>query len=148
MKRIVILFVALLSVASTSYSGGDPKKPATADIYTKQRDDRTAQLTSLDRTIESAINIPPPNTLTKTQLDEWRKQTQWLIKVQKQMSDHKKSLGTLKQGETMESHMAQMNMQFLALQEATQMESRKFQTLSNASKARHDIALNAIRNMK
>ncbi len=44
--------------------------------------------------------------------------------------------------------MAQMNMQFLALQEATQMESRKFQTLSNASKARHDIALNAIRNMK
>jgi hypothetical protein len=44
--------------------------------------------------------------------------------------------------------MAQMNMQFLALQEATQMESRKFQTLSNASKARHDIAMNAIRNMK
>ena len=31
---------------------------------------------------------------------------------------------------------------------ATQMESRKFTTLSNASKARHDIALNAIRNMK
>ena len=44
--------------------------------------------------------------------------------------------------------MAQMNMQFLALQEATQMESRLFQTLSNASKARHDIAMNAIRNMK
>lgn len=44
--------------------------------------------------------------------------------------------------------LSQMNMQFLALQEATQMESRRFQTLSNASKARHDIALNAIRNMK
>ncbi len=44
--------------------------------------------------------------------------------------------------------MAQMNIQFLALQEATQMESRKYQTLSNASKARHDIALNSIRNMK
>jgi len=29
-----------------------------------------------------------------------------------------------------------------------QKESRRFQTLSNASKARHDIALNAIRNMK
>ena len=27
-------------------------------------------------------------------------------------------------------------------------ESRRFQTLSNASKARHDIAMNAIRNMK
>lgn len=44
--------------------------------------------------------------------------------------------------------MAAMNMQFLALQNAVQNESRKFQTLSNASKARHDIALNAIRNMK
>jgi len=28
------------------------------------------------------------------------------------------------------------------------MESRKFQTLSNASSARHDVAMNAIRNMK
>lgn len=51
-------------------------------------------------------------------------------------------------GGDMMQKMAAMNMQFLALQEATQMESRKFQTLSNASKARHDIALNAIRNMK
>lgn len=51
-------------------------------------------------------------------------------------------------GGDMVSKMAAMNMQFMALQEATQMESRKFQTLSNASKARHDIALNAIRNMK
>ncbi len=148
MKRIIILFVVLLSVASASYAGNDPKKPATADIYTKQRDDRAALLTTLDRTLESAINMPPPNTLTKVQLDQWRKQTQWLIKIQKQMSDHKKSLGIIKQGETIEMHMAQMNMQFLALQEATQMESRKFNTLSNASKARHDIALNAIRNMK
>lgn len=146
--RIIILFVALLFVTSITFASGDPKKTTSEDVYTKQRDDRIASLTTLDKTLENAINIPPPNTLTKVQLDEWRKQTQWLIKIQKQMSDHKKSLGILKQGETMKTHMAQMNMQFLALQEATQMESRKFNTLSNASKARHDIALNAIRNMK
>jgi hypothetical protein len=34
------------------------------------------------------------------------------------------------------------------LQSTFETESRKFQTLSNASKARHDIAMNAIRNMK
>jgi hypothetical protein len=51
-------------------------------------------------------------------------------------------------GGDMMQKMAAMNMQFLALQEATQMESRRFQTLSNASKARHDIALNAAMNMK
>jgi len=44
--------------------------------------------------------------------------------------------------------MVQKNMQFLALQETIQKDSRKFQTLSNASKSRHDIALNSIRNMK
>lgn len=38
--------------------------------------------------------------------------------------------------------------QFLALQQAMQSESRRFQTLSNASKARHEAAMNAIRNMK
>lgn len=39
-------------------------------------------------------------------------------------------------------------MEFLALQNAVQMESRKYQTLSNASKARHDVAMAAIRNMR
>ncbi len=44
--------------------------------------------------------------------------------------------------------MNQMNMQFLSLQNTIQQESRKFQTLSNISKARHDIAMNAIRNIR
>jgi hypothetical protein len=51
-------------------------------------------------------------------------------------------------GSDMVAKMAAMNMQFLALQNATQAESRKFQTLSNASKARHDVALNAINSLK
>jgi hypothetical protein len=44
--------------------------------------------------------------------------------------------------------MTPMNVSFLALQQALQMESRKFQNLSNASKTRHDLAMNAIRNTK
>jgi hypothetical protein len=51
-------------------------------------------------------------------------------------------------GGDMVSKMAAMNMQFLALQESMQMQSRQYQTLSNASKARHDAATNSIRNMK
>ncbi len=51
-------------------------------------------------------------------------------------------------GGDMVQKMAAMNMQFLALQEATQMESRRFQTLSNASKSRHEAAMGSIRNMK
>jgi hypothetical protein len=44
--------------------------------------------------------------------------------------------------------LAELDAQFLALQQAVQNESRRFQTLSNASKARHDVAMNAIRNLK
>jgi hypothetical protein len=51
-------------------------------------------------------------------------------------------------GGSMVAEMAAMNMQFLALQNAVQMESRKFQTLSNASKARHDIAMRSISNTR
>lgn len=51
-------------------------------------------------------------------------------------------------GSDMVAEMAAMNMEFLALQNATQNESRKFTILSNASKARHSVAMNAIRNLK
>ena len=37
---------------------------------------------------------------------------------------------------------------FLALQNAVQNESRRFQTLSNASKTRHDAAMAAIQNVR
>jgi uncharacterized DUF497 family protein len=148
MKKVIIFITLLLTVVSHSFAGGDPTKANATDTHTKQKTDRLAAIAMLDKTLQTAINTPPPNTLTKEQLDEYRKQTQWFIKLRKKYDDHKTALNTMKQGVTLEAHMAQMNMQFLALQEATQMESRKFQTLSNASKARHDIALNAIRNMK
>jgi hypothetical protein len=41
-----------------------------------------------------------------------------------------------------------MNMQFMALQNSMQMESRQFQAVSNALKVRHDSAMSAVRNMK
>jgi hypothetical protein len=51
-------------------------------------------------------------------------------------------------GSDLVAEMAAMNMEFLALQEATQNESRRFTALSNASRARHATAVNAIRNLK
>lgn len=51
-------------------------------------------------------------------------------------------------GGDMVQKMAQMNTEFLALQESTQMETRRFQTLSNASKAKHSLILNTIKQLK
>lgn len=142
MKKSSILF-ALLAMVLIVHSAF-----ATDELYKKQMNERLSSLTTVDKTLENLIIQAPPKQSSKTELEQWRKQTQWFSVTRKKYSDYKLDLTKVKQGESLETHMAQMNMQFLALQEATQMESRKFQTLSNASKARHDIAMNAIRNMK
>jgi hypothetical protein len=48
----------------------------------------------------------------------------------------------------LQQRMLDMNMQFLALQNQMQMESRQYNAVSNALKVRHDAAMGAIRNMK
>jgi hypothetical protein len=48
----------------------------------------------------------------------------------------------------LQQKMLDMNVQFLALQNQMQMESRQFNAVSNALKVRHDAAMSAIRNMK
>lgn len=142
MKKSSILF-ALLAIVLIVHSAF-----ATDELYKKQMNERLSSLATVDKTLENLVIQAPPKQSSKTELEQWRKQTQWFSVTRKKYSDYKLDLTKVKQGESLETHMAQMNMQFLALQEGIQMESRKFQTLSNASKARHDIALNAIRNMK
>jgi hypothetical protein len=51
-------------------------------------------------------------------------------------------------GADMVQQNMKMNMQFMALQNSMQMESRQFQAVSNALKVRHDSAMSAVRNMK
>ena len=43
---------------------------------------------------------------------------------------------------------SQLQAQLLALQQQVQNESRKYATISNALKARHDMAMNSVRNLK
>jgi hypothetical protein len=107
--------------------------------------------------LDAQIAEPAPRGLTAAQLAEWKEHGAWLLSVRQRyatfLAENGGTFGDTPglagvAGADMAKKMAQMNVQFLALQEATQQESRRFQTLSNASKARHDVALNAIRNMK
>lgn len=142
MKKLTILFT-LLSVLLFVHSGF-----ATDEVYKKQMNERLSSLKTLDKALETLVIQAPPKQSSKSDLEQWRKQTQWFSITRKNFSDYKADLMKMKQGESLEAHMAQMNTQFHILQEATQMESRKFTNVSVASKTRHDIALNAIRNMK
>jgi hypothetical protein len=51
-------------------------------------------------------------------------------------------------GGSMMNEMMAAQMQFFQLQQQVQIQSQAFQTHSNVSRARHEIAMNAIRNMK
>ena len=99
------------------------------------------------------INLRVPVGLSVAATANWNEQTAWLTRARDRYvayaKDARATFGNARlSDDAMVQKMAAMNMQFLALQEATQAESRKFQTLSSALKTRHDIALNAIRNMK
>jgi hypothetical protein len=61
-----------------------------------------------------------------------------------------RALGATSQpaGPEMFEEMQKMNVQFLSLQNTIQQDNRKGASLSNASKARHDNAMNSIRNLK
>lgn len=54
----------------------------------------------------------------------------------------------LQSGQASGKRQHQWTPELQTVYDAVQMESRKFQTLSNAQKSRHDVAMNAIRNMK
>jgi len=54
----------------------------------------------------------------------------------------------IRQIDAMQKQLAELEGQFLALQNSIQQESRKYQTISNALTASHQAAMNSIRNMK
>lgn len=160
-----LALAAFVSCAATSAAAETPVRtpavaPAASLAPVQTVDAARSRLSSVQATIttlDAQIALPMPRKLTSAEVAEWKEHGAWLSSVRERyagfLADNGGAFGDtpgLKgvAGADMVKKMAQMNMQFLALQEATQMESRRFQTLSNASKARHDIALNAIRNMK
>ena len=108
------------------------------------------------KTLDEQIAIPRPAGLTRAQVYEWQEHGAWLSSLRERYANFLAenggnfgdTAGLRTAGTDLIKRMAAMNLQFLKLQEATEAEARRFQTLSNASKARHEIAMNAIRNLK
>ncbi len=168
MQRLSVAYCALAlltpwsanSAETTTKSPAPVVAPLATPVPVKTVDAARIRLSSVQTAIDvldKQIAAPVRSKLTPEQLVEWKEHGAWLASVRERYANFLAQnggafggtpglMGTA--GADMAKQMAQMNMQFLALQEATQTESRRFQTLSNASKARHDIALNAIRNMK
>lgn len=149
---LILLCCSLTSVAQerarqqADISGGRAEmSQSTADTGATQN--QRKRLENGIETLNGLIKRKPPSDLDKRQRAEWNEQTKWLESVKSRYKRMHEKYPTARQ-KTSAKDMEKLNKEFLALQNAIQQESRKFQTLSNASKARHDIAMNAIRNMK
>ena len=116
-----------------------------------------ARLDSLGSAIvvfDDLIDSPPPSGLSRRERSAWREQSEWLAEVRQRYQSFAERLSTQTSsasglsGQAMMNEMTRMDMEFLSLQSEIQNASRRFQTLSNAMKARHDAAMSAIRNIK
>jgi hypothetical protein len=157
LARLVQPLVLGLILLPAAASANPPaaKAPATQKSAAKSKVDRAllerrvAQLRELQRVSKQQAAKPAPTKLGKQEADAYTAQTKWLAIVAEKATVLEREISrVLQQAAKDQERMAQMNMQFLALQEATQAESRRFRTLASASKARHDIVMGAIRNEK
>jgi bifunctional pyridoxal-dependent enzyme with beta-cystathionase and maltose regulon repressor activities len=157
-RRYRFLLLAALTFCTIAAA---PPTPAKSDPW-NTRDaiklralsrERAEAIDGVTKELDRLIVQAGPRKMTLDEQAAWRAQSDWLKSVRSRLADYHEKLTAafgreLPNGAAMVDEMAAMNMQFLALREASEKESRKFQTLSNASKARHDIAMNAIRNLR
>jgi hypothetical protein len=144
-----LVLVALIGLAGPSLDANPPAKAKGPAVSTTVPGTPKARTESIDKAVASLTELiaqPAPRGLSSADQQQWAEQTKWLTSLKERYSSFGQSQGL--NGGDLVQEMASMNTEFLALQAATQKESRRFQTLSTASKARHDLAMNAIRNIK
>jgi hypothetical protein len=141
-KLLVIAAVALVLGSSSSMA-----RDATAERAKLDSNAAIAKAAAI--TFTDLAGQRPPAGLTDKQKQGYEEQSIFLRRSAGRLLELQgQAAKVLASRNATVAQMAAMNMQFLALQNAVQNESRKFQTISNASRARHDIAMNAIRNLK
>lgn len=116
---------------------------------------RTYSVPQVLEVVGKAVDQPAPAGLNAADRQAWAAQTEWLRGVRDRLKAITDSSGSPPSGERVsgtaparQGSPATQAQRVEEFRKAIETEGRRFNTLSNASKARHDIAMNAIRNMK
>lgn len=149
---LAALTFCTIAAAAPTPAKSDPWNTRDAIKLSALSKERAEAIDGVTQELDRLVVQAGPRKMTPDEQAAWRAQSDWLKSVRSRLADYRGKLTAvgreLPNGAAMVEKMAAMNMQFLALRQASEKESRKFQTLSNASKARHDIAMNAIRNLR
>src|SRR6476660_8347857 len=128
--RLVILFALLLMTASAGYAQPDRNKSVKEDASLTLLKQRVDSLQKASNQLKALAAQPLPteyaNAPAKAKV--WNDQTASLNGIRSRIDKYVDSLtAVLRDRRVTTQEMAAMNMQLHALQEATQMESRRFQ---------------------
>lgn len=105
---------------------------------------RVTQLRTLARGLGNAAATKPTEKLEPEQKDQLERFDKWLRTTRADAL----RLATMGEKAKGEGTQRAFNLQYLALQDAVRNESRRHAAVAAAAKKKHDLALNAVRNMK
>jgi hypothetical protein len=155
MKHILVLFLTLV-LASPVLAQVEKKAKVSNHETDKQAEDNATRQNLRDRldALEAALKsvqwephkspgLDAPERKTE---QEWEK---WMLDTRQELKTYVRNLDKILKRKVLDPEaVRENNMQFQALQNAVDNESQKFNTLSNASKSRHETAKNAIGNIR
>lgn len=106
--------------------------------------------------LDDAIAQPSPGRMVDADAKAWAAETDWLKSARKRIADLGVENGIIEPrepttgqaSEKRQHNPIRFQKEYGRLATTLEEEGRQFNTLSNASKARHDLAMNAIRNLK
>ena len=152
----IILLISVLGLQLKAFAQrSDPAIGAVA--FAK---DRIIKLQQTARTLRELATQSLPAQLSNKETQEAEMHTKWLqdssqkldelaSRWHSSLAELEKNQGpTSRQRQLMEEMNQSFNMQYLALQENMQNESRRFSLLSNIMKTKHDTAKNSISNLR
>ncbi len=154
--KYLLALIALLFLGSSTVDRAVAQSDKDEATTRKQLEVRKAELRSILDNIDWQPAPFNDKQLTKQQKSEeieWRK---WLLQVRNALKDYEKDIDQLLRalGNVMQANgslvRAASEMNLLKMEDMKRIlkESEQFDLLTEASKARHDIAMNAIRNLK
>lgn len=145
-----------LLIATLAAGGFNPLAPGRDLSAQEPTARRTYSVPHVLEAVGKAIAQPMPRDRTAADRKDWSAQTEWLRRVQARVEALGTRTGILapREGSTGQAtgrrqhEPIQIRKEMEALQQAIEQEARRFTTLSNVMKTRHDAVMNAIRNMK
>ncbi|HEX8693528.1 MAG TPA: hypothetical protein VF746_13990 [Longimicrobium sp.] len=149
-----LALLAALPARAAAQRTASPQTQAALDSARARLESLRAAVAALDSLLR-----PVPG-LDSRQGPRDARHMRWLADVRRRLGEHAAALAALVEppaGRAPDTapdpretarRVAELSREFLALQEAIQQESRRFQTLSDASRARHENAMIAVRNAR